>query len=165
MRHSCLLFRDWQSYSSYSSKNSVLRFHSVACWPTKPFPIFCLSSSNGFHGRMLWTNDFSHSMSETRFKICKTKIGITASSLKLCTLPPTSEAFKENTKRAHFKSIVWLSLQDINPTYIDPGWKKDGQIKPLNPVLLPCLAPDFILKLIKCGCQSTSPCSTRMCVC
>ena len=109
-------------------------------------------------------------MSEISFQVWATKLGRGASS-KLCCLPPTSEAFAENVKRAHYQAIVWRSLEEGNPPDLDPvefGWKKEERSNSLQPVALPenvALAPEFILKLIRCGCQSNTPCSTHMCRC
>jgi len=113
---------------------------------------------------------YCESMSDTRFQVWATKLGKGTSS-KLCCLPPTSEAFAENVKRAHYQSVVWRSLEESNPPDIDPvvyGWKKEERTKSLQPVQLPAdiaLAPEFILKMIRCGCQSSLPCSTKLCRC
>ncbi len=50
-------------------------------------------------------------MSEARFKVWLSKTGKASSTPKLCTLPPTTEAFKENVKRAHHHALVWQSLE------------------------------------------------------
>ena len=110
-------------------------------------------------------------MSETRLKVWLSKTGKGSSTPKLCTLPPTTEAFKENVKRAHHQALVWQSLEAQNPPELDSteyGWVKDDQNKPLQPVTLPDeveLAPEMVLRLIKCGCHSTTPCSSRACSC
>ena len=49
-------------------------------------------------------------------------------SLKLCNLPPTSEATTENIKRANYQVTVWLNsmsglLSPLRPT--DLGWEQD----------------------------------------
>ena len=113
----------------------------------------------------------SDSMSDTRLNVWASKIGKGSTSSNLSSIPPTKEAFAENVKRAHFQACVWLSLQDNNHPSLDPtefGWKRDEQSKTLQPVTLPDhidLAPAFILKLIRCSCQSDTPCSIRMCSC
>ena len=52
--------------------------------------------------------DFSGcaSMSKARIKMWRKKTGIGA-ALKLCTLPPITEAFTENVKRAHLQAAHW----------------------------------------------------------
>lgn len=55
----------------------------------------------------------SKSMSETRWGVLvwASKTGrASAVAPKLCSLPPTSEAFKENVRRAHHQAIVWRSF-------------------------------------------------------
>jgi len=112
------------------------------------------------------------SMSETRWKVWASKTGQASSAPpKLCCLPPTNESFAENVKRAHYQAIVWRSLEDNNPPHIDPelfGWTKDTKRKVLRPTSVPVtveLAPEYIMHLIKCGCKSDTPCSTRACSC
>ena len=106
-------------------------------------------------------------MSETRLKVWLSKTGKGSSTLKLCTLPPTTEAFKENFKIAHHQALVWQSLEAQNPLEMDStenGWVKDDQNKSLQHVNLPDeieLVPEMVLRLIKRGCHSTTPCSSR----
>ena len=48
------------------------------------------------------------------------------------------------------------------------GWVKNEQNKSFKPVALPSeleLAPDMVLRLIKCGCHSTTPCNSHACSC
>ena len=111
-------------------------------------------------------------MSEARVKVWLSKTGKGSSSTpKLCTLPPTTEAFEENVKRAHHQALIWQSLQVHNPPELDSteyGWVKDDQNKSLQPVILPDevkLAPEMIRRLNRCGCHSSAPCSSRACSC
>ena len=70
-------------------------------------------------------------MTEARIKAWTTKTGRkTATNVpKLCSLPPTSDLFEENVKRAHFQCAIWRrALQE--PPNVDPtkyGWFKDEQ--------------------------------------
>ena len=112
------------------------------------------------------------SMSETRWKAWASKTGrATSTPPKLCSLPPTSEGFAENVNRAHHQATVWRSLENNNPPELKPelyGWTKDTALKTLKPTSLPVntdLAPEFLLRLIRCGCKSATPCSTRACSC
>ncbi|KAG1683171.1 Glutamate receptor U1 [Nymphon striatum] len=69
-------------------------------------------------------------MPETRLKVWLSQTGKGSSTPKLCTLPPTTEAFKENVKRAHYQALVWRSLEAQNPPELDSteyGWVKDDQ--------------------------------------
>ena len=114
----------------------------------------------------------SESMSETRWRVWASKTGRTSAvPTKLCSLPPTSEAFKENVKRAHHQAIMWRSLEDSNLPELDVemyGWVKDSKLKTLQPVLLPInvkLAPESVMRMIRCGCKSENPCRTLSCSC
>lgn len=111
-------------------------------------------------------------MTEARIKVWITKTGQKAASKvpKLCSLPPTSEAFEQNVKRAHLQCATWKkALQD--PPALDPteyGWYKDEETKSLQPVMLPPAqlpAPDYILKLVCCSCSSDKPCRSSRCGC
>ena len=66
------------------------------------------------------------STTEARIRVWTAKTGRKAAAIiaKLCSLPPTSEAFLENVKRAHFQCAIWRrALQeppDLDPTTF--GW-------------------------------------------
>ena len=103
-----------------------------------------------------------------RLKVWASRTGrASATPPKLCSLPPTTEAFVENVKRAHYQAIVWRSHEESNPPKLNRelfGWTKDEKRKTLRPTYLPHnteLAPKYIMRLIKCGCKSATPCSTR----
>ena len=106
-------------------------------------------------------------MSETRLKVWLSKTGKGSSTTKLCTLPPTTEAFKENVKTAHNQALLWQSLEAQNPPELDSteyGWVNDDQNKSLLHDEVE-LVPEMVLRLIKCGCHSTTPCSSSACSC
>ena len=112
------------------------------------------------------------SMSSARLNVWAVKAGKGfLSAPKVCALPPTTESFTENVKRAHFQVCAWRSVRDADPPSLEPeiwGWKRDENTKSLLPVTLPenvPLAPDAILKLIRCSCDSGSPCSSARCGC
>lgn len=111
-------------------------------------------------------------MTEARIKTWLTKTGRKSVSKipKLCSLPPTSEVFEENVKRAHFQCAIWRkALQE--PPNLDPttyGWFRDENTKSLQPIMFPTSkspAPDYILKLVCCSCASETPCSSTKCGC
>ena len=55
-------------------------------------------------------------------------------------MQPTTEASKENVKRASHQALVWQSLEAQNSPELDSmeyGWVKDDQNKSLQPVTLP----------------------------
>ena len=93
------------------------------------------------------------------------------STPKLCTLPPTSESFVENVKRAHYQAGLWRALKNSDPPRFDVenfGWKRDKVNKILVPMTIPDkvnLAPSTILQLIRCGCATATPCSSSRCSC
>ena len=79
---------------------------------------------------------------------------------KLKAIPPTNEAFKENSKRAHFQACIWKAALDEEPPNLDPlkfGWVKDDRAKSLGAIPLPLgvpLAPAEVFKTIQCTCSS-----------
>ena len=94
-----------------------------------------------------------------------------AGALKLPSLPPTNEAFNENVARAHLQVAIWRNALQPDPPAIDPtayGWSLAEGSKTLNPTTLPSdtpLAPDDLLKLVRCSCSSETPCTTQRCGC
>ena len=112
----------------------------------------------------------SRDMSHTRLLVWGKKVGKGhSSSTNLAALPPTREAFIENMKRAHFQAALWRSIS-VNPELSpeENGWKRDTANKTLCPTSLPDNtkpAPDYILEIIKCGCKTDTPCSTKKCSC
>jgi len=88
---------------------------------------------------------------------------------KLCSLPPTTKAFVENMKRAHFQVTQWYAALDSDPPPLDPrdyGWKADSINKSLSAVPAGVfLAPDYVLRLIRCGCESATACKSGNCRC
>ena len=112
-------------------------------------------------------------MSEIRYKVWAAKFGNTASSAPpIQSLPPSSEAFTENVKRAHLQTCIWSAAVLLDPPDLDPlkyGYLKHEPSKSLLPVTVPAgvaLAPDEIMSLIRCNCsEGTRRCSTMRCSC
>ena len=112
------------------------------------------------------------SMTESRIKVWIQKSGSkgAAATPKLCTLPPTNEAFKENIKRAHYQCCISRCALHQQPDF-DPteyGWVKDEVSKSVQPVTHPAAtppAPDYILKLTRCSCSLEGPCRSQGCGC
>ena len=94
-----------------------------------------------------------------------------AGAPKLASLPPINEAFNENVARAHLQLAVWRNALQPDPPAIDPtafGWSLEEGSKTLIPTTLPSdtpLAPDDLLKLLRCSCSSKTPCKTDRCGC
>lgn len=112
------------------------------------------------------------SLTDARQKIWSRKVSQSIGAApKLQSLPPTNEAFAENVARAHLQVAKWKHAIHLNPPNIDPlthGWTRcDGSIS-LAPTTVPdhvSLAPDDILKMIKCSCDSATPCKSKRCGC
>lgn len=112
-------------------------------------------------------------MSDVRYDVWLVKTGYKKikKTPKLQSLPPTSESFSENVKRAHLQTCIWKSALDADPPNLDPtlfGWLKDKTCKVLTPVTLPAdkaPAPASVLQMICCGCSSDQPCATAKCGC
>ena len=112
-------------------------------------------------------------LSEARIDLWSKKMGkknITAAP-PLKTIPPTTEAFRENVLRAHIQIAVWRSALMPDPPSFDPsdyGWTREEATKTLTPRTLPqdvALAPPEVLKLLRCGCSTNEPCSSHRCCC
>ena len=71
--------------------------------------------------------------------------------------------------RAYLQTAIWKAALDADPPSINPviyGWSLDESSDTLLHVALPpdvSPAPDEVLKLIRCGCLSSRPCSTCRC--
>ena len=73
------------------------------------------------------------SMSEARVSVWTAQIGKPGMTRvpKLASLPPTSEAFSENVKRAHLRTFVWKNALQLHPQKLDPtycGWMKEASM-------------------------------------
>ena len=80
-----------------------------------------------------------HSMTEARQQMWFSKENRSnASAPKLCSLPPISEAFKQNVARAHLQVAIWLHALDPNPPVLDRtsyGWsQEEGRQKGVTPL-------------------------------
>ncbi|KAH9508496.1 hypothetical protein Btru_055357 [Bulinus truncatus] len=69
-------------------------------------------------------------MSDTRYAQWLSRTGKRKAKIapKLKSLPPTSEAFEENVKRAHIQTCIWKNALLRDPPNLDPtkfGWQKD----------------------------------------
>ena len=111
------------------------------------------------------------SMTEARLKVWTSKVGRSiAGAPKLATLPPTNGAFGENVARAHLQVAIWRHALDSDPPSLQPtsyGWEQEHS-NSLMPTTVPegaLLAPVQLLKLIRCSCESDTPCKTRWCGC
>ena len=74
--------------------------------------------------------EVGETMTYTYHKVWVSKTGRKGACLlpRLKALPSTLEAFKENTKRAHFQACIWKAALDELPPNLDPlqfSWDKD----------------------------------------
>ena len=93
-----------------------------------------------------------------------------ASAPKLSSLPPTTESFAQNAARAHLQVAVWKNALEPNPPQMEPrdfGWTqvpgKEMYPTPISDGV--ALAPDALLKVVKCGCSGEIQCRTKRCGC
>ena len=112
------------------------------------------------------------SMTDARHKVWSSKVKRSiAGAPKLQSLPPTDEAFRENVARAHLQVAIWRNAHGHDPPPLDPlqyGWIKEECTNSVVPRGVPedvALAPNDILKLIKCSCDSVVPCKSKRCSC
>ena len=101
-----------------------------------------------------------NTMNELRYEFWLKKIGSAKKiSPALERLPPTDFSFREHVKRAMFQLAIWLSADKLQPPInikaSDWGWYEIDMS--LMPITIPDdvqIAPDSVLKLIKCSCKS-----------
>ena len=113
-----------------------------------------------------------NSMTECRQRMWAIKTGKnTTSAPKLCSLPPTTEAFVQNVLRCHYQVAQWYGALESNPPPLNPvefGWDADHTNKSLFPCTVTegvSLVPETVLKLIRCGCESERACKGNNCGC
>ena len=111
-------------------------------------------------------------LSEARVLSWEKKMGRNAlEPPKLCSLPPTDTAFAQNILRAHHAAAIMKSSLNQDPPMLDPkkfGWQSPDGHDFLLPVVTPEgteMAPPALIKLVKCGCKTQSPCSNNICSC
>ena len=109
-------------------------------------------------------------MTECRVKTWRSKTGMSgASSVKLCSIPPTTETFTENMHRCHLQVAIWKAAFLGSPPEIDStkyGWELDhlGILVPRTMPSGTLFAPPDILQLTDCNCKA-SGCRTTACSC
>jgi len=96
------------------------------------------------------------------------KSGASASSLKLCSLTPTSDVFIKNVHKGQMQVAVWkVAIQESLPN-MDPtryGWELDHEciVQPWTVSSGRLSAPPEIVQLIWCSCCKIA--CTIFCVC
>ena len=90
----------------------------------------------------------------------RTNIGKSTLAPKLCSLPPTTEAFEQKVRRVHHQLAQWYSGLSGDPpplNAVDYGWESDNTNRCLiqrNMADGVPYAPEHVLKLVRCGCAS-----------
>ncbi|KAG0725666.1 hypothetical protein GWK47_038169 [Chionoecetes opilio] len=111
------------------------------------------------------------SMTKIRQKLWAQKTGKSTAAPKLCSLPPTTEAFEQNVRRSHHQVAHWYSALSGDPSTlaaVEHGWEADDTNKCLIPRNMEdgvSYAPEHILKLVRCGCTSERACRGGKCGC
>ena len=88
---------------------------------------------------------------------------------KLCALPPTEMAFRENVLRAHLAAATMKNSLSPDPPALlatEHGWYLAEGSQMLLPKIIPAdtpVAPSALMKLIKCSCSSDRACATKRC--
>ena len=110
-----------------------------------------IDQSTQFIGACYGNRIKEKTMSDIRYRIG------TTTAPKIQTLPPSTEAFVENVKRAHLQTCIWKAATSFDPPPIDPreyGYVRDEPSKTLLPTTVPdgvTLASGDIMTLIKCN--------------
>ena len=88
---------------------------------------------------------------------------------RLCSLPATSEAIggkRETCASSNFNMARHKRRRSTTNGHC--GWRKDEANRSLVPTTIADtvhLAPDAVLRLIRCGCESDKPCRSSRCGC
>ena len=82
------------------------------------------------------------SMSQARIDVWSRKMAKPKLSKapELKSLPPTTEAFEQNVRRAHIQTAIWKSANESDPPQLDLteyGWVRDEASKSLLPITVP----------------------------
>ena len=102
-------------------------------------------------------------MSDVRVEVWSRKIGKkNITSAPELSLPPTSQAFRENDKRARIQAAIWKSCLQSDPPPFDATqyvWIRHEASEKLISLTVPSdvqLVPPEILGLLRCGCTYES---------
>ena len=92
-----------------------------------------------------YEQQYANSLSEARVCALTAPIGKPGMTRvpKLASLPPTTEAFVENVKRAHLQTFIWKNALLFHPQKLDPiaGWVKEERMNSLQQTTLPMETP------------------------
>jgi len=139
-------------------KGTVLK--NLIAAPNSLLQLGCLNDvidqSTQFIGACYGNRVKEKKMSDIRYRIWATKFGNgTTTAPKIQTLPPSTESFVENVKRAHLQTCIWKAATSFDPPPIDPreyGYVRDEPSKTTTTGSDGVtLAPGDIMTLIKCN--------------
>ena len=109
----------------------------------------------------------SHPANDARYSLWMKKVSKNiANAPKLQSLPPTDKALFQNVVWARIQVDIWKNSLKADPPPTEDGWYKEEGLNSLAAIMLPPntpLAPDALLKIIKCSCKGEEPCNTRKC--
>ena len=86
-------------------------------------------------------------------------------------IPPTDNSLRANIRRAHYQAAIWRSCRSQHPPNQSPvefGWyiSDDGHMLPRMFDGEPNIAPEYVLKMIKCQCKAeVGRCTKGRCSC
>ena len=111
--------------------------------------------------KLTYNGKLTDTLDSLRHKRFCEKVASKTSHVKPQSLPPTSAAAKYHSLRVYLQVQEWKgSAGGLHPT--DWGWKEcEEGFVPLQTSLPP--APEHLLKVIRCNCQTD--CSTLRCSC
>ena len=109
---------------------------------------------------VMFGNDGSSNLETLRYNTFVKKITSAKSFVHPERLPPTTSSTKFHCLRVYYQIMVWMGTDD-GMDALDWGWKVDNnQMVPIMTEMK--AAPDNLLKMIHCNCESCPPrCSCR----
>ena len=113
----------------------------------------------------------SQSMTDARHNVWKSKLFHNPVAPRLKPLPPINEAIQENVMHAYLQVATWRHAKYSRSPDMDPtqyGWMHEELSRQLIPRMVPqetCLAPDELLRSIRCSCKNDTACKKKQCKC
>ena len=114
----------------------------------------------------LYAGTTTVTLNHLRYTMYMNMVATSSHPVKPEQLPPTVNAATYHILRNHLQIVHWATLMHTEKIPEDWGWRvNNGKYTPILTDLP--VAPEDLLKVIKCGCSITSsrPCSTQICTC
>lgn len=118
--------------------------------------------------KILYGCSLNISLNELRYKKYMQSLASSNVVVKPQTLPPTEDSAYYHNLRAHLQTINWLTLSNRSLDPILWGWEVDRVTLKYTPITSrQPVAPENLLKFIRCKCKSSSknPCKSNNCTC